>query len=267
MANALDTYHKDHWVEIEAERLDRYDRLFRLEPRVAAERLAPVGVLEGETVLDFGCGPGYVAVELAKMVGSKGHVHAVDVNAAFIERAREVATGARLDDRITHYHVVDELLPLADAKIDRAYCKNVLEYVPDLAHTLSELVRVLRPGGTLVASDSDFGFVVVEPLTPVEVGELFEAAAPAFREPFVGRKLRNTFRQAGLQSVRVDIVVTPDERGNLRPSLENMFGYATQFGRMSDKRANELRGRLDAAVMNGDFFMALPQWWVRGVKS
>jgi ubiquinone/menaquinone biosynthesis C-methylase UbiE len=264
---ALGTYHKDHWVTIEPERFDRYDKLFRIDPRFADRILGPVGAQSGEVVVDFGCGPGYVAVELAKAVGDEGHVHAVDVNADFLTRAREVAEAAGLAGRITFHHSVDEVVPLGDATVDRVYAKNVLEYVPDLAHTLGELTRILRSGGSLVASDSDFGFVVVEPLEPDEVREIFEAAAPAFRQPYVGRKLRNAFRAAGLTSVRADITVMPDERGNLRGVLENMLGYGVRFGAMSTSRAAELGARLDAAVAAGDFLMALPQWWVRGTKD
>ncbi len=267
MTDNLDTYHKDHWVEIEPDRFARYDRMFKVDPRFARRLLAPVGVAEGETVLDFGCGPGYVAVELAREAGPTGRVHAVDVNAEFIGRAAEVTREAGLAERITLHHVPDEQLPLDDGSIDRIYCKNVLEYVPDLDATLAELVRVLRPGGTIVASDSDFGFVVVEPLSPEEVRELFAAAAPAFREPNVGRKLRGAYRRAGLEQVRVEVNVAPDERGNLRGVLENMLGYGTRFGRMSEARADELRVRLDAAIAEGTFLMALPQWWVRGVKA
>ncbi|MGD9750643.1 MAG: methyltransferase domain-containing protein [Acidimicrobiia bacterium] len=266
MTDALDTYHKDHWVEIEPDRFDRYDKMFRLDPRFAAKLLAPVGVQEGETVLDFGCGPGYVAVELARVVGPAGRVHAVDVNADFVTRAVQVAADAGVAGQISHHHVLDEVLPLPDASVDRIYCKNVLEYVPDLAHTMSELVRVLKPGGTMVASDSDFGFVVVEPPSPEEVAELFGAAAPAFREPNVGRKLRNAYRHAGLTDVKVEITVAPDPKGNLRGVLENMLGYGTRFGRMTEARADVLRARLDAAIAAGEFLMALPQWWVRGTK-
>ena len=262
----LHSYHKDHWVEIEPDRFARYDRMFKVDPRFAPRLLAPVAVAEGETVLDFGCGPGYVAVELARQVGPTGRVHAVDVNAEFITRAAEVAREAGVAELVTFHHVLDERLPLPDGSIDRIYAKNVLEYVPDLDHTLSELARVLKPGGTLVASDSDFGFVVVEPLSAAEVAELFDAAAPAFREPNVGRKLRGAYRRAGLDQVRVEITVQPDERGNLRGVLENMIGYGTRFGRMSEARAGELRARIDAAIAAGEFFMALPQWWVRGVK-
>ena len=198
----LHSYHKDHWVEIEPDRFARYDRMFRIDPRFAPRLLAPVAVAQGETVLDFGCGPGYVAVELARQVGPTGRVHAVDVNAEFITRAAEVAREAGVAELVTFHHVLDERLPLPDGSIDRIYAKNVLEYVPDLDHTLSELARVLKPGGTLVASDSDFGFVVVEPLSAAEVAELFDAAAPAFREPNVGRKLRGAYRRAGLDQVR-----------------------------------------------------------------
>ncbi|MBM3684794.1 MAG: methyltransferase domain-containing protein [Actinobacteria bacterium] len=263
----LSTYHKDHWVEIEPDRFERYDQLFRIDPRFAERMLGPVGVQPGETVVDFGCGPGYVAVELARLGGPGTTVHAVDVNADFVERARVVVGEAQKDDAVTVHHVADERLPFADGSVDRVYAKNVLEYVPDLSGTLAELVRVLRPGGTLVASDSDFGFVVVEPLDVSEVREIFEAAAPAFKEPNVGRKLRNAYRRAGLVDVKVDVAVTPDTRGTLRGVIENMLGYGTKFGRMSDARAVELRGRLDAAIADGDFFMALPQWWVRGSKA
>jgi len=66
----LDTYFKDHWVDIEPERLARYDKLFQLDDRRGDIILAPVGVREGETVVDFGCGPGFVAAQLARLTGS-----------------------------------------------------------------------------------------------------------------------------------------------------------------------------------------------------
>jgi ubiquinone/menaquinone biosynthesis C-methylase UbiE len=244
----FETYHKDHWVEIEPERLARYDDLFRLDERRADILLGPVGVAEGETILDFGCGPGYVAVQLARLGGPGSHVHAVDVNADFVRRAREVAAEAGCASRVSVHHSTDETIPLPDASVDRAYCKNVLEYVPDLDAVLAEVVRVLRPGGTLVASDSDFGFVVIEPLTPDEVRELFDAAAPAFKEPNVGRKLPAAFRRAGLAEVRTQITTFPDETGMLRGVVENMLGYGKAFGRITPERAEELAAKVDAGI-------------------
>ena len=75
-----DSYYKDHWLDIEPDRLDRYEAMFKWS--LTAERvLAPADVGPGQTIADFGCGPGYAAVELAKRVGAGGHVHALDINA------------------------------------------------------------------------------------------------------------------------------------------------------------------------------------------
>lgn len=263
---ALETYHKDHWVEIEADRFDRYEQLFQLDDRRADIILGPVGVQQGETIVDFGCGPGYVAAQLARLAGPEGHVHAVDVNAAFVARARDVADESGRGSQVTVHHSTDERLALADASVDRVYAKNVLEYVPDAGAVLGELHRVLRPGGRMVASDSDFGFVVIEPLTPAEVAELFTAAAPAFKEPLIGRKLRAAYRAAGFDDVQVKITTSVDTTGFMRGVIENMLGYGLQFGRMTEARASEFRGRIDDALADGSYLAVLPQWWVSGTR-
>ena len=264
---ALETYHKDHWVAIEPDRFDRYEALFQLDDRRADIVLAPVGVTEGDTIVDFGCGPGYVATQLARLAGPSGHVHAVDVNEAFVARTRELADESGRGDQITVHHCPDEKIPLDDGTADRVYAKNVLEYVPDLDRVLKELHRTLTAGGTMVASDSDFGFVVVEPLTPAEITELFDAAAPAFKEPNVGRKLRGAFQRAGFADVDVAVTAAVDTAGRMRAVIENMLGYGLEFGRMTERRADELRAVLDAAIDDGTFLAVLPQWWVTGTKA
>jgi ubiquinone/menaquinone biosynthesis C-methylase UbiE len=263
---SLDTYYKDHWVAIEPERFARYDAMFQLDDARADKLLAPLALAPGQTALDLGCGPGYVAAHLARLVGPSGRVHALDVNAEFVARAREVATRAGVAARVAVHHLTSERLPLPDATCDRALAKNVLEYVPDALATLRELHRVLKPGGTLTALDSDWAFVLIEPLAPDEVRELFAAAAPAFREPFIGRKLRALFRGAGFRDVRVDIAASADDKGFMRPIVENMLGYARRFGTMSEARASELRARVDAAIASGDYLAVLPQFVVRGAR-
>lgn len=262
--SGLDTYFKDHWAQIEPERFERYDQLFRLDPARASLQLGPVGVQPGETILDFGCGPGYVAVELVRL--GAAHVHGVDLNAGFVARARQVAADAGVSDRVTIHHTTDETVPLAAGAVDRVYCKNVLEYVPDAAAAVAEVARVLRPGGTLVASDSDFGFVVVNPLSPAEVAELFAAAGPAFKDPNIGRHLPGLFRAAGLVEVAAKVVTSVDEAGHLRGVVENMIGYGLRFGRLSEPRAVELRAAVDGGLASGTYLAALPQWWVSGRK-
>ncbi len=122
-------------------------------------------------------------------------------------------------------------------------------------------------GGRMVASDSDFGLVVIEPLSPAEATELFEAAAPAFKEPYVGGKLISAFRRAGFADVRIDVTASPDPVGHMRGVIENMLGHGTRFGRMSEARAVELRSRIDEALVEGSYLAVLPQWWARGTRD
>ncbi|MBL4722065.1 MAG: methyltransferase domain-containing protein, partial [Alphaproteobacteria bacterium] len=111
------SYYKDHWVKIEEERLDRYESMFRWTPATAA-LLEPAGVSEGQVVADVGCGPGFVAVELARQVGPSGHVHAFDINADFIARTKARAANEGLSERITTHHLTGAELSLADDTLD-----------------------------------------------------------------------------------------------------------------------------------------------------
>ena len=118
-----------------------------------------------------------------------------------------------------------------------------------------------------MAIPADWGFVVVEPLAPEEVAELFRAAAPAFREPFIGRKLRAAFIDAGLADVQVTVVAATDTAGRTRGILENMINYGLTFGRLGPERATDLRTRLDAAMAAGTYLVVLPQFVVTGTKA
>lgn len=260
------TYFRDHWVTIEPERFAYYDTLFRLPDGALDALLAPLALTAGHVALDLGCGPGYVATRMAHHVGAAGHVHGVDVNAEFVERARSVAAAAGAGDRCT-FHLVDgDTLPLPDGSVDRAVAKNVFEYVPDVEASLTEVHRCLRPGGRLVALDSDWGFLVVEPLTAAEIVELMTAASPAFREPYIGRALRGAFRRAGFTEVEVAVNAMTDTAGRARGVIENMINYGLTFGRLGPDRAAEFRARLDAAQADGSYLVVLPQFVVTGTR-
>ncbi|NNL84209.1 MAG: methyltransferase domain-containing protein [Myxococcales bacterium] len=263
----LDNYYRDHWIEIDTDRLARYDELFRLDPERAEKLLAPLELAPGLRVLDFGCGPGHVAAQIARLIGESGVVYGVDINADFVARARAVAAEYGYENRVTIHHASEERIPLNDRSVDRAFVKNVLEYVPDIDHTLGELARVLDVGGQLTAVDSDWGFVVVEPLSPAEVHELFLAAAPAFREPYVGRRLAGAFGRAGLSEVEVRVNAVVDRKGFLQTVLDNMLHYAESFGNISSKRADDFRSRLAAARESGDYLFVLPQFTVVGRRA
>jgi SAM-dependent methyltransferase len=114
-----------------------------------------LGLRPGERVLDMGCGAGRHAFEMYKRGAD---VVAFDQDAdelatvrewfAAMREAGEVPAGAEADTKEG-----DALaLPFADGEFDRVVAAEVLEHVPADIQAIRELVRVLRPGGTLAVS-------------------------------------------------------------------------------------------------------------------
>jgi ubiquinone/menaquinone biosynthesis C-methylase UbiE len=94
--------------------------------------------------LDAGCGTGRHSAYLASL----GHsVIGVDSSGAMLERAREKVPAGEFHEADLHD------LPLPDDHVDLVVCALALMHVPVLEPVLAELVRVLRPGGSLVISD------------------------------------------------------------------------------------------------------------------
>jgi ubiquinone/menaquinone biosynthesis C-methylase UbiE/DNA-binding transcriptional ArsR family regulator len=123
------------------------------EPRFEGSGLRQQGLSmlldDGLVLADIGCGTGFVARELVRRATK---VILVDPSAAMLEKARtelDRNLPARVEFRVGEL----ERLPLAAGEVDGAFANLVLHHVSDLAATLKELARVIRPGGTLVISD------------------------------------------------------------------------------------------------------------------
>ena len=258
-----DTYYRDHWVEIDSERLDAYDQMFRWRPEMDP-LIAPAAVAADQTVLDYGCGPGWLAIELAKKVGSGGRVHAVDLNEEFLARAARHAAEEGVADRVTFHRLAGDRIPVGDRSVDRVLTKNVLEYVTDLAATLGELRRVLRPGGLLHVIDSDWGMLAVEPLGAERMAELFAAASLAYKTPLIGRMLYGAMRATGFADVRIQILASADVRGHFAPIVTNMASYARVSGRMDPAKIDRLLEDLKSALAAETYLLVLPQFLVTG---
>jgi ubiquinone/menaquinone biosynthesis C-methylase UbiE len=257
------TFYTDHWRSIEEERVRRYERMFAWRPEQSV-LLEPASIEVGSRVLDLGCGPGFLTAELARRVGPTGRAVGVDINERFVTTANDRAKG-QANLRYVHYD--GAVLPFDDASLDRAVAKNVLEYVPDLPGALRELHRVLVPGGRLHTIDSDWGFVIAEPWTRETTERFFAAAAPAFKEPLIGRKLAGALVRAGFSNVEVRISAAPDRRGGALPVMHNMAGYVKAFARIPSTEVDALLAALERAVADGTYLFVLPQFLVTGVKE
>jgi demethylmenaquinone methyltransferase/2-methoxy-6-polyprenyl-1,4-benzoquinol methylase len=106
------------------------------------------GLRTGQSALDVCCGTGDLALELKRRVGDRGSVVGLDFSESMLElaRAKAVERGLAVDYR--NGNALE--LPFADASFDAATVGFGVRNLVDLRRGISELVRVVRPGGRVV---------------------------------------------------------------------------------------------------------------------
>jgi len=258
---SIASYYKDHWVEIEPERLDRYEEQFLWDP--GRDRLLePAAIAPGQAVADYGCGPGYMSVELARRVGEAGHVHAFDINADFVRRTQDRVAANGFAERVSVTHLQSDMLPLADDTLDRLVIKNVMVYVDDPLASFTEFRRVVKPGGKVHAIDSDFYMTAFDPVSPEDWRIVLDAAIHAFRTPAIGRKMHGLALAAGFSDVAVQVIATPETTGRMLNFIVNMAGHARDGGDHDEATVQRVVDIATRAVEEGKFFALNPQFLV-----
>ncbi len=163
-------------------------------PRWQKVDLALLDLREGHSVLDVGCGPGYLLRKAARRASL-----AVGVDLDH-ERLRANAASsvewASLGPHPAGFVVADgQRLPFADASFDRIICTETLEHVADAHMALRELARVLRPGGRLALSVPHF---LCEAILCRLIGGYLEFPG-GHRRVFTAEGLARALRRAGLE--------------------------------------------------------------------
>lgn len=112
-----------------------------------------LGVLKpGERVVDVGCGAGIDSLIAARMVGPEGRVIGVDMTPAMLARARAAAVEGGFEN-VEFREGLMEDLPIEDGWADVVISNGVLNLTPDKRQALTEMARVLKPGGRLQIGD------------------------------------------------------------------------------------------------------------------
>jgi demethylmenaquinone methyltransferase/2-methoxy-6-polyprenyl-1,4-benzoquinol methylase len=136
--------------------------LHRLWKRFAVELAA---VRRGERVLDLAGGTGDLARLLAPRVGPTGRVLLADINGAMLARGRDRLLDAGIAGNVDYLQLDAERLPLADGSLDCVLIGFGLRNVTDKQAALTEMQRVLRPGGRALVLE--FSRPVLAPLRPL----------------------------------------------------------------------------------------------------
>jgi SAM-dependent methyltransferase len=179
------------------------------------QALAPVnalmldlaGVTVDSRVLDLGAGTGDQTLLAAQRVGPGGMVLATDISASMLDLALDAARAAGLLNVRTQ--VMDaQRLEVESGSFDAAIARFSLQFVPDVQRALTEIVRVLKPGGRFAAVV--FSAIERNPFRAAPQAIASRLAGRPFPEPGPGQwalndptLLGDAFRQAGFQAVDV----------------------------------------------------------------
>ncbi|MDP1818694.1 MAG: methyltransferase domain-containing protein [Acidimicrobiales bacterium] len=171
----------------------------------------------GASLLDVGCGPGTITVDLARRLAS-GTVVGIDPSADVIAAATAGAADAgvgNLELRVGDVYALD----VPDASFDVVHAHQVLQHVSDPVGALRAMRRVVRPGGVVAARDSIYRAMAWYPREPGldRWLQIYCAVAEANGgEPDAGSRLLSWAQAAGFEDVRCTAsawcYASPEER-------------------------------------------------------
>jgi ubiquinone/menaquinone biosynthesis C-methylase UbiE len=114
--------------------------------------LESIGLRSGMVFMDVGCGDGFFAIPAARLVGEKGKVYAVDIDASAIDRLKRQAAEKDLKNISAEVGAAEETV-FCDACADIVFYSTVLHDFKDPAKVLRNAKLMLSPAGRLVNLD------------------------------------------------------------------------------------------------------------------
>ncbi len=210
----------------------------------------------GLRLLDFGCGPGAISLGLARAI-APGEMHGVDMDESLIERARSAASSQDCDN--ANFQVGDiTALAFEDDFFDVAHCRNVLMHVPDTSAVLSEIKRVLKPGGIIACREMICGSSFSHPDSGMmrRSWEMFEDLLEANDgHPQMGKDLKGHIQKAGFVDIGINasfsVYTSPEEIESIHRLISLWFlapevtEAALKYGASSEKLINDLKVAYD----------------------
>lgn len=215
-----------------------------------------LGLKRGDKVLDAGCGIGFDTYRMSSIVEDTGSVIGLDSSESMISIAQKnVPENLR---NITYIQGDLKRLDFLDDTFDAVYVERVLQISPTPTEIIQELVRILKPGGTLVSIEPDWGTMAVDPGNRNIIRSLISYCTDSFPDGWTGRKLFRYFSEFGMDvQVEAEPVIMYDfPIINRAMNFDDFISRAIQAGQISESDADELVEGFRFADEHGLFFFS-----------
>jgi SAM-dependent methyltransferase len=224
-------------------------------PDLDALREAQIDLLApqaGWRIADVGCGPGAFAEALT---ARGARVTAIDSAPAMLAAVAARELGCEL------VQADAAALPLASGSHDAACMVQVLEYVSDPVAALREAARVVRPGGVVLAADTDWdtmGFNVADRALGRRV---MQAHADLKPDGWAGRRMRGWLSAAGLEpEARRVLVLDASEWGGdtfIAHNWPNMRSGVARAGTVPADELARFEAQIEESAASGAFYWSV----------
>lgn len=234
---------------------------------IEAGILRSAGIKASHDVLELGCGPGFVSDLLAELA-PEGSLHAIEPSPTLLAQV-EGNVRNKPARGLFPIQAFGNNLPIPDNSIDFSYARFVLQHIPQPDAVVSEIHRVMRPGGHFCAVDSDDGLVIFHP-EDSRVSKILNTAqttqAAQGGDRFIGRKLQHMMTQAGFVNVKSRILALTSSELPFSVLFNILLGYKASLSG-NDIDSKQLFADLSEQVASGHQLVAGGVFIVTGEKN
>jgi len=219
---------------------------------------------DGQRILEVGCGTGDDARKIAEKISPSGSLVAVDKSKALIDEAR---SRSRQKNDAVEFVVGDATnLDLESATFDACRIERTLIHIPEPAAAMSEIVRVLRPGGKLVAYEPDLEAYLVDSSYRELTRRILKFWYGQLQCGWIARHLPTLFKDSGLVNIKVEPRTMIYDFDMVAKSFYGTLERATEAGVATIDEVSDWLADLERAHNNGTFLCANMGYIVSGSK-
>ncbi len=232
------------------------------------ETYSLLNVVEGNCVLDVGCGAGDDVLALAQIVGSQGRVVGIDNSETMITEARKRAEGvvSQVEFYVQDAHDLD----FGDNTFNGCRADRVFQHLEKPKQALFEMIRVVRPGSRIVISEPDWETLVVDMPNKYLTRRILNYFCDEIQNGWCGRELFRLFNASGLINISIfagTLTITDyaiaDQLFDLRLTAEKL----QKANKLTAAEASEWLDYMQYASETRQFFCAVTGFGVIGCKT